>query len=137
MKSSSNKRVLVDSDAFIGWLNNEDLLHEDAVKVLKNIERAKLTTLTTSLVVAETATTLSNRLGQAQARAFLEFVENLPVVHISEEIQNEALQLFREQATKGTSVVDCANVVVMKRLQIPVIFSFDGFYKKQGLKMAA
>lgn len=136
MKSDSSQMVLVDSDAFIAWLVADDLLHKEAVEVLRTLQKNKQTTVTTSLVVAETATVLSNRVGQGQARAFLDFVEKLPIIHITEDLQREALTLFRKQATKGTSVVDCSNVAVINSFHIASIFSFDGFYRKQGLKIA-
>jgi len=136
MKSNSSQMVLVDSDAFIAWLVEDDLLHKEAVGVLKTLQETKQVTVTTNLVVAETATVLSNRVGQDQARAFLDFVEKLPIIHITEALQAEALKLFRQQATKGTSVVDCCNVAVVKSFHIASIFSFDGFYRKQGLKIA-
>lgn len=136
MKSNSSQMVLVDSDAFIAWLVADDLLHKEAVDVLRTLQETKQVTVTTSLVVAETATVLSNRVGQEQAGAFLDFVEKLPIIHITEELQAEALKLFRQQATKGTSVVDCCNVAVVNSFHIAAIFSFDGFYRKHGLKIA-
>jgi predicted nucleic acid-binding protein len=85
------------------------------------------------MVVAETATVLSHRSGQALARKFLDVIERskLPIVHITEELQKEALKIFKQQSLKGTSVTDCANVTILRRLKIPKIFSFDKVYPKK------
>lgn len=131
----NNYQILVDSDAFVAWFKADDIFHPNVKAIFTQIEQERLVTATTSLVVAETATILSNRVGQSLAYTFLDFVEQLPVIHVSEDIQKEALTLFREQAVKGTSVVDCANVVVMRHFSIPRIFSFDKAYsKKFGLE---
>lgn len=111
--------ILIDSDAFIGWLSQNDALHERVVHAFDQIRKDRLAMATTSLVVAETATTLSRRISQKMAVEFLSFVEQLPIIHMTEDLQREALALFKAQSNEGTSVVDCANVVVMQRLSIP------------------
>jgi predicted nucleic acid-binding protein len=82
----------------------------------------------------ETATVLSHKSGQEASRNFLATIEKikLPIIHINEILQRETLAYFRKQEKKGTSAVDCSNVVVMRGFQIPTIFSFDGFYSKQS-----
>ncbi|MCI0563775.1 MAG: PIN domain-containing protein [Nitrososphaera sp.] len=129
------QRILVDSDAFVGWLYDADAHHKRATAIFNKIKRKRLAPITTSLVVAETATVLSNRQGQNLARVFLDLIAKYPVIHIDEQLQQEALEFFKAQEKKGTSVVDCTNVVVMRRFKIPTIFSFDKFYSKQlGMK---
>jgi predicted nucleic acid-binding protein len=77
---------------------------------------------------------LSHKSGQDAAQKFLATIEKikLPIIHINELLQRETLDFFKKQEKKGTSVVDCSNVVVMRRFQIPTILSFDGFYTKQS-----
>jgi len=49
-----------------------------------------------------------------------------------------ALALFKQQSKKGTSVTDCADVTVMRRFDIPQIFSFDNVYRRGfNLKLVA
>ena len=130
--------TLTDSDAFIGWFIPTDAHHRNVITIFNNLRKEGLAPTTTSLVVAETATVLSNREGQSRARKFLDAVQKFPVIHITEELQKEALGIFRKQEKKRTSVVDCANVVVMRHFKIPTIFSFDKFYSKRfGLEPLA
>jgi predicted nucleic acid-binding protein len=124
--------VLVDTDAFVGKFYPRDAHHARCKAMFAELRAERKRLVTTSLVVLETATVLSNRTGQEAACRFLEgFIKagKIDVVHISQELQNEAVDLFLEQTKKGTSVVDCSNVVVMHRYHIPTIFSFDRFYK--------
>ena len=130
--------ILFDSDAFVGWLWPDDKLYSKANQVFEKIKYKQLRIVTTSWVIAETATVLSNREGQTLARSFLKRMRDMrfPTIHIDEILQRETEKLFERQEKKGTSMVDCGNVIVMQRYKIPAIFSFDKFYKKQqGIQM--
>lgn len=126
-------QVLVDSDAFVGWYLPDDAHFQKATELFTRFDEENRSLVTTSWVVAETATVLSHRVGQESARQFLDMITSIPfpVIHITEELQSETVNLFMEQETKNTSMVDCANVVVMRRFDIPAILSFDHFYAKR------
>lgn len=126
-------QVLVDSDAFVGRINPDDVHHERANRIFQSLAEKKSRLVTTSMVVAETATVLSHRVGQSLARTFLEVIQrgNIPVIHIDEALQAVALDIFSQQTRRGTSVTDCANVAVVQRLNISEIFSFDQGYPKR------
>ena len=53
--------VLIDSDAFIGWLNVEDAHYEQANALFGQLQAQQAKFVTTSSVVAETATVLSHK----------------------------------------------------------------------------
>jgi predicted nucleic acid-binding protein len=137
---SSKFEVLVDSDAFVGWVYPDDKHFHRASEIFEKFKKQGLSLVTTSFVVSETATVLSYKVGQALAKFFLEEVikkGSFPVIHITEDLQEKAIETFSQQTQRGTSVVDCANVAVMRKFQIPTIFSFDQIYaKKFGVKMA-
>ena len=126
--------VLIDSDAFIGNFYPDDAHHQEARRIFTKLEQQKSSIVTTSLVITEAATVLSYKSGQDAARKFLGTLEHikLPIIHINEILHKETFSFFKKQKQKGTSVVDCANVVIMQRFQIPTIFSFDKFYLKQA-----
>ena len=125
--------VLIDSDAFIGWLNEEDAHHQRVNELFELLQTQQAKFVTISLVVAETATVLSYKASQSLALAFLKIINrgNLPVIHINEGLQQASLEIFSEQTKRRTSVTDCANVAVMRKYEIPAIFSFDQGYVKQ------
>jgi predicted nucleic acid-binding protein len=111
-----NFQVLVDSDAFIGRVYPNDVHYKRASEIFRSLKEHHVSLVTTSLVVAETATVLSHRKGQSLARIFLEEViktGGFPVIHITEDLQEEALTIFLNQTKKGNSVTDCANVAVI------------------------
>jgi len=124
-------QLLVDSDAFVGWMLKGDAHYERAGAIFAQIKANRTPVVTTSAVVDETLTVLSHRQGQEIARVFLTGVieqGNFPVLFVSESIRTQALKLFVAQTKKGTSMTDCLNAVVCTRMAIPSIFSFDKAY---------
>src|SRR3990167_10127697 len=78
--------ILIDSDAFVGWMLKGDAHYERAGALFAQIKENRTSVVTTSAVVDETITVLSHRQGQGIARAFLEQVieqGNFPVILIS------------------------------------------------------
>jgi predicted nucleic acid-binding protein len=126
----STNHILVDSAGFVAWFFRQDQNHSRAVQQFKQIEQEGLLPITTNVVIDESATVLSHRVGQTLAREFLDFAAQLPTIFVTEELRAETLTLFRAQERKGTSVVDCSNIVVMQRFDIPLILSFDAVFSK-------
>ena len=126
-------QILIDSDAFVGWLLEGDTHYERAGEIFAQLQQHQMAAATTSAVIAETATVLSHRQGQKLARTFLEILEtgDLPVIYITESFYREGLAIFKEQPQRGTSVTDCTNVAVCQHLEIESIFSFDQVYHKR------
>ena len=138
-KKMGKFEVLVDSDGWIALYLPDDLLHTDTVSIYQRLQAQNKKLVTTSAVIGETATVLSHRSGQKLARHFLLAIEQsgIPIIFVDEKLHHQALELFMQQEKKGTSFVDCANVVVARAFDIPTVLSFDGFYPRQpGLKAA-
>jgi len=125
--------ILIDSDAFVGLFVQHDAHHERTLKMFQQLAKDNVKVVATSYIIAETATVISKISGQVTARKFLDYAAsgNLPIIHIDENIQQEALKIFAQQENKRTSVFDCSNVAVIQKFTIPQIFSFDTVYKKK------
>ena len=90
----------------------------------------------TSDIIAETLTVLSHKDGQKTARGFLDFAQepsknDLIILPRQEKFFQKALQVFGGQEKKGTSYVDCHNVVIMREFGLDNILSFDKVYHKR------
>lgn len=136
----SDIQVLIDSDAFVGLMLARDAHHVRASAIFDRLTAGNVSAVTTSFVVAETATVLSHASGQVLARTFLDEVihkSGFPIIFIDESLQDAAVTIFRSLEQRATSLTDCANVAVIRKFKIPLIFSFDKVYPKQfGIKMA-
>ncbi len=78
---------------------------------------------------------LSIRATQNLAVKFLSGIDelDLAIIHVDEALQRASWKYFQGINKKGTSVVDCLNVVLMKKFGIPRIWSFDKFYRRLRL----
>ena len=126
-------KILLDSDGLFGLYVPSDPHHEKA-KHLALFLRAQMVELyVTNVVIWETATVLSYKIGQELA---IQFVRSFPslgahMVVLDESLESRGWEVFLRQTKKGTSFVDCANVAVIEELKLDGILSFDEFYPKE------
>lgn len=127
-------KILMDSDALFALYVVTDQHHQQAKQIFQKLLKQKAELITTNLVLQEAATVLSYKAGQRQACDFLQrFAKiNIRPIFIREKLTAQAWKLFKKQKKKGTSFIDCANIVLCQEMKIPAIFSFDKFYFKIG-----
>jgi predicted nucleic acid-binding protein len=129
--------ALIDSDAFIALLMPDDALHGEAMRIYTSLKERGKAMATTNLVVAETATVLSHRARHKEAIRFLQRVKETPTIFIDETMTDRARRLFAEQTVpRRVSMVDCANAIAQATLHIEAVFSFDQFYRHNGIPYA-
>lgn len=126
----TDKRVLLDSDAVIGWLVEYDQHHPHAVRLFEYLVNAGMQPVVTNLVIAECATWLSARVSQVTAQLFLRETRHIEIVYVTEAIHTETVALLQHSQKHHTSFIDYSNVVTMRLLEIPVILAFDEVYRK-------
>ena len=131
--------VLIDTSGFIAYFRAGDMFHAEASDLFDKVSQEQLDVATTNLILMETATVLSFRDGHETAKHFLDTMDSLtfPVIQVDMDMQQQTIALFKQQAIRGTSMVDCSSVVVMERLHIPRILTFDAFFKQVKLKRFA
>ncbi len=130
------KKLLVDSDVFFALGVISDANHLKATHLRQQFFREKRQLSTLNLVIFETATLVSHRIGQKEAVIFLTdiFSGEIEVIKLDDEIERKAIEFFKKQTRKNTSFVDCANMAVMEQFGLTSIFSFDEIYKRNGFK---
>mgnify|MGYP001397644998 FL=1 len=128
---------LIDSDTFVGMMLPSDALHTRVHAIYQRIKSEQKRLVTTNWVIAETATVLSSRNSQKTAIEFIRHIQqtDITILTITPEIEEATYQLFCDQTTKRTSMVDCSNVAAAKHYDIPNILSFDRFYARFGYLM--
>ena len=131
----ANEHKLTDSDFWVGLLHKTDANHAKAQKAFKQVRQNRDVLVITNYVVSEAGTVLSHKAGQQMARQFFDVTAKYTTFHIDEQLHKQSVELFKKQNKKGTSMVDCSNVIVIQHFGLsPHIFSFDKFYKKFDLK---
>lgn len=126
-----NGNILIDADAIVAATNIHDSNHHKALFLGQKLEKLNLKKYMLNFVIAEIATVLSKKATPEHAHKFLEgiFSCGIEIIYIDEDFTKKTAELFNSYHKKGVSFVDCANLVVMEKLKIDKIFSFDKFYK--------
>ena len=126
---SLTNKILIDADGVIAILKKDDSNHEKSLKIDLKIRDYKK--YITNLVFAEVANVLSIKKGQSFAKQSIKdlYSSEVEIIFIDEYLFQKTVEVFTKQSKKGTSFVDCANLVVMQEHSIAKIFSFDSSYK--------
>lgn len=140
LQSMKNKIIFIDSDAFIALAKEDDTNHQKAVALLEKFTKDQVNFITSNYVFSETITVLSIRISHQAALDFIARIKSpenpFPIKRVDEELEDKAIEVFKNQTSKNTSFVDCANIAICKELNTDAIFSFDDIYRKNGLQMS-
>ena len=132
-------KFFIDTDAFIALNDESDLLHQKANKIWQKLAllKEKYSAYTSTNVLLETLTIVSQRLGKMKAIQLLGELRSgaFIVIHPSESTVFEAEKIFCRIKSKNVSYADCLSFAVMKQKKINLIFSFDKDFKKMGFSL--
>ena len=132
-------KIFVDADAFVALTVETDANHEKARSLLNRLTVNPVLFLTSNYVFSESITIISQRASHQTAVTFIAKMQSMEspfqITRADENIEEEAIGVFKAQTSKNTSYVDCTNMVFMKRLALDAIFSFDEVYRKNGLTL--
>lgn len=132
------KTILLDSDALIALINEEDEFHEKASAIRKKLEQSQTLFAVSRYIIAETATFLTLRVKKETANKFLKDMseQEINIIDTNEELEKLAKEYFFDQKSKKVTYFDCANMAIMKRYKWNIIFSFDKHYKQNNFLLA-
>ena len=128
-------KLLVDSDFLIALYKSDDSNHKKAVKIFKSLGK-NYQFIALNLVFQESTTVISKKMGMDYAREFLAGIARLIVEKISlnQDLEIKTWKYFLQQTKKGTSFIDCANLIASQVYKLDGILSFDEFYGKLNIK---
>lgn len=128
--------IFVDTSAFIALIEKRDKFHKNA-----NVWWSKhigVELFTSNLVAIETLGWIRYNCGKKIA---VEVGKNLlsgvgiRIERVSIRDEQEAWELFQKLDGRGISMIDCTSFIVMKRLRIKEVFTFDQDFKNLGFKV--
>lgn len=133
-----NKLAIGDADGLVALADEADANHSKAQRVSKRLldEGYEIIFPNTAILEAITALKRAKNLPykahlinrQYQAGAFL-------VEFVNEEIQHRASMRFEKTISKKNTIFDAIVAELAIELQADYIFSFDGWYPKEGFKL--
>lgn len=126
-------KVFVDADAFVGLTIPTDAYHKTAVSLVKVLKDKKAQLFTSSDVLKEAATVISQKASHEAAIEFLRKITSgevdITVIFVNEKVNQRGVEIFIQQMSKNVSVFDCTSFAVMEKYKIEHAFSFDKHFK--------
>lgn len=129
------RRVFIDSSAYLAFLDRDDDHHSEVVEVLHRLAALRYRQITTNIVIIETHALLIARMGADVARQFLQDIDSsrTTIVRARAADETAAKQIIFDQRDKAYSFTDAISFVVIDRLAISYALSFDRHFRQRGL----
>ena len=131
-------RIFVDTGAYLALFHKADQRHQQAYKAWLELEKQQRKIYITNHIVDELATLLARRTEYAFAsRKMVQiYASELVIIERSSEADEHcALTLFQKYADQKVSFTDCLSFVVMQRLEIKQVFTFDYHFSLPGFNI--
>jgi uncharacterized protein len=132
------RQVFIDSNAWIAVLNTNDVRHEQAGKLYRELLKDHASFVTTSLILSETQIFLRRRIGYDVAMNFLTSVNEsarIKVVFPDLSIERQAKQILRQFSDQDFSLTDAISFIVMKEMGILQAFTYDDHFITAGFEL--
>lgn len=129
-------KIFVDTSVLVALNNTLDSTYLRALELSKSFVNDTVELVTSNHVIAETLTVLSQKVSHDIAIEFNEkWAPKMEVIHIDEELEEAAFDIFKKIKSKNVSFVDCTSFALMRHLKISKVFTFDMDFKKQGFRL--
>lgn len=129
------KQIFADANGWIALNSKRDQLHHTTAEINKELLQSGHRYVTTNFVLDETYTGLLTKVGHFAAVNFGERIRGartVHIIHITEDIEEEAWKLFKQYSDKDFSFTDCTSFVVMHQLNLTEAFTNDHHFEQRG-----
>jgi len=128
------RRVFVDSSAYLALLDTDDEHHREAIETLQELAQARYRQFTTNVLLIESHALILSVLGRRRAAQFLKDMEesNTVVMRARASDEERAKQILFQYTDKDFSFADAISFAVMERLDIRRAFTFDRDFAQYG-----
>jgi predicted nucleic acid-binding protein len=132
-------KIVVDSDAIFARYNPHDPLYAKATATFQQLIGKGYQLVYPTSVIFEVVSLFQRVLSEPTVTSLLiELIKSgqLSVITVDENILKQSALLFNPTGIKKNTLVDCSVVAIARKIKAEGVFSYDSFYKKQGLKLA-
>jgi len=131
------RRVFVDSSAYLALLDTDDEHHREAIATLQELAQARYRQFTTNVLLIESHALILSVLGRGRAAQFLKDMEesNTVVIRARAADEERAKQILFQYTDKEFSFADAISFAVMERFAMRLAFSFDRDFAQYGFSV--
>ena len=125
----------IDTGAFIARFIVADQFHQQALDIWGKLAKSSKTCITSNHVLDETLTLLARRVSYTFSAEKARLIYHSGLFQIARTTQEDellALELFEKYADQSVSFTDCLSFVLMKKMKIQHVFSFDRHFSQAG-----
>lgn len=133
-----NKRIFVDTGAWIALTNAADQYHATAAQYWKTLHVSGTKLMTSNFVLDETYTRLRFKAGLQITLRFGEQIrssQRLQIITVEVQMEKIAWEIFRKYADQRFSYTDCTSFAVMRAKKISEVFAFDTDFHIMGFQV--
>lgn len=134
--------IFLNTSALIAWFNKKDKYHKEAQRILMEIRNGRIDFtkfITSDYVFDETLTFFESVLKDhelaVQVGEALLGSSYLYLNRVDPDVFEGGWERFREST--GMSFTDCTSMVIMDRLGVNTVFTFDSHFKNAGYNQLA
>lgn len=139
INTPGNKIILVDSDALIGLIHQDDSLHKRCLDISGFLTQNSYETIIPYPILLEAATALAKdktiKRPDLAERLLKDYAKIEAFPQIDMNVAQLVANLYHSKTSRHNSPFDYYLLALAKKNSINQIFSFDSFYKKQGLTL--
>ena len=129
--------VFLDTAYAIALSVESDKHHERAAGLADQLEAEATRLVTTRAVVLEIGNAISKKRYRKAAAELLDALEQDPqveIVSLSEELYEQALELFRNRPDKDWGLVGCTSFILMQERGLTEALTTDGHFAQAGFR---
>lgn len=130
-----NDRVFLDTAFVVALASPADMYHEKAKRLSRQIERERVSLVTTRAVLIEIGDAMSEERRRNAGAIILEALEedaNLVIVQNNEDLYRRAFALYQSRSDKEWGMTDCISFVVMTSEKITEALTTDAHFQQAG-----
>lgn len=125
--------VFLDASFWIAYRDERQTLHSEAKRILPQVFQRRMKFVTTFPVLCEIHAHFSR--SAIKRQLIIRDFEKNPVVHLEEVThsdQQKAFGILRVQTDKSYSLCDAVSFVVIRRLALKQVLTFDNHFRQFG-----
>ena len=130
--------IVVDSDALIGLFYDQDAYAQEALEIAQKLQSLNAKLIYPATTIIETITTLQRKLQRPDVgKQIMALVERTPLIiePVATALRADGLVVIGQDGSKKNTLFAPVLAAIVAKVSPEAIFSFDGWYEKQGLAL--